>query len=48
MLIEIWERLRGYDKWIPAKTRVYSAADIRRKLGERYQLSPESQFERSR
>jgi hypothetical protein len=44
MLIEIWERLRGYDKWIPAEARVYSASEIRKKLGKRYQISPSSQF----
>jgi hypothetical protein len=44
MLIEIWERLRGYDKWIPADAFVYSATEIRKKLGKRYQISPESQF----
>lgn len=44
MLIEIWERLRGYDKWIPVEARVYSAPEIRKKLGKRYQVSPSSQF----
>jgi hypothetical protein len=44
MLIELWERLRGYDKWIPAEAYVYPATEIRKKLGKRYQISPESQF----
>jgi hypothetical protein len=44
MLIEIWERLRGYDKWIAVEAKVVSAAQIRRKLGKRYQVSPTSQL----
>jgi hypothetical protein len=44
MLIEIWERLRGYDKWIETEAYVYSAAEIRKKLGKRCQVSPSSQF----
>lgn len=44
MLIEVWERLRGYDKWIPVDAKVFSAAEIRKKLGKRYQVSPSSQF----
>lgn len=44
MLIEIWERLRGYDKWIPVEARVYSTSEIRKKLGKRYHASPSSQF----
>jgi hypothetical protein len=42
MFIEIWERLRGYDKWIETQATVESAAEIRRALGKRYQESPES------
>jgi hypothetical protein len=44
MLIEIWERMRGYDKWISVEARVYSASEIRKKLGKRYQISPENRF----
>ncbi|MGA3371900.1 MAG: hypothetical protein ABSC48_09085 [Terracidiphilus sp.] len=44
MLIEIWERLRGYDKWVPVEARVWSASQLRKKLGKRYQVSPSSQF----
>jgi len=42
MLIELWERLRGYNKWVQAEARVDSAAAIRRTLGKRYQESPTS------
>jgi len=42
MLIEIWERLRGYDKWIETQAAVDSATAIRKMLGERFQESPES------
>jgi hypothetical protein len=42
MLIELWERLRGYDKWIETEARVESAAKIRNALGKRYQESPDS------
>ena len=44
MLIEIWERLRGYHKWIPIEAYVWSASDIRKKLGNRHQVPPDSQF----
>jgi hypothetical protein len=44
MLIEIWERLRGYDKWIPVEAKVFSAREIRKKLGKRFQVSPTSRF----
>jgi hypothetical protein len=44
MLIEIWERLRGYDKWVSVEAKVFSAAQIREKLGDGYQVSPTSRF----
>jgi hypothetical protein len=42
MLIEILERLRGYDKWIETEARVDYAAKIRKALGKRFQESPDS------
>jgi len=42
MLIEIWERLCGYDKWIETQAKVDSASEIRKMLGKRFQESPES------
>ena len=33
MLIEIWERLRGYDKWIEAEAVIVSGKKIRREFG---------------
>jgi hypothetical protein len=33
MLIELWERLRGYDKWVEAQARVLSYEALRRKVG---------------
>jgi hypothetical protein len=42
MLIELWERLRGYDKWIETQAKVDSASEIRKALGKRFQESPES------
>ena len=44
MLIEIWERLRGYDKWVSVEAKVFSAAQIREKLVDGYQVSPTSRF----
>ena len=44
MLIEIWERLRGYDKWVPAEAYVCSVTEIRKKLGKRYQIPADIQF----
>jgi hypothetical protein len=36
MLIELWERLRGYDKWIETEARIDSADAIKKALGKRY------------
>jgi uncharacterized protein DUF3592 len=36
MLIEIWERLRGYDKWIQTEAKIVTSEEIRSKLGEKY------------
>jgi hypothetical protein len=36
MLIELWERLRGYDKWIPTEARIESSEKIRKALGKRF------------
>jgi len=36
MLIEIWERLRGYDKWVQTEARIDSAEAIRKALGKRF------------
>jgi hypothetical protein len=32
MLIELWERLRGYDKWIEAEAKIVSYETLRRRL----------------
>jgi hypothetical protein len=44
MLIEIWERLRGYDKWIQTEARIDSAGAARKALGKRYRVSNSSRF----
>jgi hypothetical protein len=36
MLIELWERLRGYDKWIEAQARIESSDVEKRPLTDRY------------
>jgi hypothetical protein len=33
MLIELWERLRGYDKWVEAEAAVVSGDKLRRQFG---------------
>lgn len=35
MLIELWERLRGYDKWTEADAAIVSFESVRKKLGVR-------------
>lgn len=32
MLIELWERLRGYDKWVETEARIVSYETLRRRL----------------
>jgi hypothetical protein len=44
MLIEIWERLRGYDKWVPAEAKVFSAEQFYKIHGVEYKVSPANQF----
>lgn len=34
MLIELWERLRGYDKWIPVEARIQSSTLSEEQIGE--------------
>jgi hypothetical protein len=33
MFIELWERLRGYDKWVEAQAVIVSGETLRRKFG---------------
>jgi len=42
MLVEIWERLRGYDKWIPAEARIAPVTEVRKILGPRARSMPAS------
>jgi hypothetical protein len=44
MLIEIWEKLRGYDKWIAADARVVSYETLRKVLGKRVQSIRQGHF----
>lgn len=36
MLIELWERLRGYDKWVQTEARVATVQEVRKLMGRRY------------
>jgi hypothetical protein len=44
MLIELWERLRGYDKWVEAEAKVVSYETLRKELGDKIPKPRESQF----
>jgi hypothetical protein len=44
MLIEIWEHLRGYDKWVETRATVVSSETLRKRLGKRIPNPRTDQF----
>jgi hypothetical protein len=44
MLIEIWERLRGYNKWAEAEATIVSYETVRRRLGAKAAKSISGRF----